>query len=84
MIKQIVKIVQECHKHTDLNTCWAICSALKGTPSATLRTDTVRVAVVADPKELKEIAPLIESLGRTQRKEDGGRELVTLHCSHAF
>lgn len=30
MTKQLVKVAQECHKITDMNTCYAVCSALKG------------------------------------------------------
>lgn len=32
MTKQLVKVAQECHKITDMNTCYAVCSALKGNP----------------------------------------------------
>lgn len=59
MTKQLVKVAQECHKITDMNTCYAVCSALK--------------AVVSDLKELKEIAPILDSLGHSQQRHNTSR-----------
>lgn len=41
-------------------------------------------AVVADPKELKDITSLIESLGRTQRKDHGGSEIYRIELLTRF